>query len=238
MVKMMTSTNPPAFRVRPAQPEEAGTFFAQTPEQYALMGAIGCVRMDFGKRGTEFWHTWHPRGREELNSPEFKAELQQVVDTLRETVLKALPSMRHFCYENGGKIPGGWSQNYGYVVETEHYEYCLRCNPVKGDYQAYLSCYDLNEQKIDHAYRPLVGRVHFRNGDAKQFTDANEYLNCIREELPHEATTGFRFRTITQEPAIRKAVDDIVYDLYGEETPRSEEDHNLVRSEEIQMGGM
>ena len=148
---MKISTDSPAFRVRPAQPGEAGAFFAQTPEQYAQMGAIGCVRMDFGKRGTAFWHTWHPRGREELNSPEFKAELQQVVDTLRETVLKDLPSMRHFCYENGGKIPGGWSQNYGYVVETEHYEYCLRCNPVPGDYQAYLSCYDLNEQKIDHA---------------------------------------------------------------------------------------
>ena len=148
------STDPPAFRVRPAQPEEAGAFFAQTPEQNAQMGAIGCVRMDFGKRGTAFWHTWHPRGREELNSPEFRAELQQVVDTLRETVLKDLSSMRHFCYENGGKIPGGWSQNYGYVVETEHYEYCLRCNPVPGDYQAYLSCYDLNEQKINHAYQP------------------------------------------------------------------------------------
>lgn len=43
------STDPPAFRVRPAQPEEAGAFFAQTPEQNAQMGAIGCVRMDFGK---------------------------------------------------------------------------------------------------------------------------------------------------------------------------------------------
>ena len=117
------STNPSAFRVRPAQPEEAGAFFAQTPEQDAQMGAIGHVRMDFGKRGTEFWHTWHPRGREELNSPEFKAELQQVVDKLRETVLKDFSSMRRFCYENGGKRPGGWSQNYGYVVETEHYEY-------------------------------------------------------------------------------------------------------------------
>ena len=41
MAKMMTSTNPPAFRVRPVQPEEAGVFFAQTPEQDALMGAIG-----------------------------------------------------------------------------------------------------------------------------------------------------------------------------------------------------
>ena len=133
------STDPPAFRVRSAQPEEAGAFFARLPEQDAQMGAIGHVRMDFGRRGTEFWHTWHPRGREELNSPNFKAELQQVVDKLRETVLKDFSSMRRFCYENGGKIPGGWSQNYGYVVETEHYEYCLRCNPVQGDYQAYLS---------------------------------------------------------------------------------------------------
>ena len=40
---MKTSTDPPAFRVRPAQPEEAGAFFAQTPEQDAQMGAIGHV---------------------------------------------------------------------------------------------------------------------------------------------------------------------------------------------------
>ena len=226
------STDPPAFRVRPAQPEEAGAFFAQTPEQYAQMGAIGCVRMDFGKRGTAFWHTWHPRGREELNSPEFKAELQQVVDTLRETVLKDLSSMRHFCYENGGKIPGGWSQNYGYVVETEHYEYCLRCNPVPGDYQAHLLCYDLNEQKINHAYQPLIGRVHFINGDARQFTDAKEYLDCVREELPYRATSGFSFRTVTQDPTIRKAADDIVRDFFDVE------EDDLSPSVEMQMGGM
>ena len=120
------STDLPAFRVLPAQPEEAGAFFAQTPEQNAQMGAIGCVRMDFGRNGTAFWHTWHPRGREELNTPEFKADLQLVVDTLRETVLKDLSSMWRFCYENGGKIPGGWSQNYGYGwldAETEEIVY-------------------------------------------------------------------------------------------------------------------
>ena len=54
----------------------------------------------------------------------------------------------------------------------------------------------------------IVGSVSFINGDAQQFTDAKEYLDCIRKELPHEATTGFRFRTITEDPAIRKAVDD------------------------------
>ena len=84
----------------------------------------------------------------------------------------------------------------------------------------------------------IVGSVSFINGDARQFTDSKEYLDCIREELPHEATTGFRFRTITQNPAVRKAVDDIVLNFYGEENLCSEEDYNLAPSEEIQMGGM
>ena len=84
----------------------------------------------------------------------------------------------------------------------------------------------------------MATEATFINGDAQQFTDAKAYLDCIREELPHEATTGFRFRTITQDPAVRKAVDDIVFDLYGEENPYREEDYNLAPSEEMQMGGM
>ena len=84
----------------------------------------------------------------------------------------------------------------------------------------------------------IVGSVSFLSGETQQFTDAKAYLDCIREELPHEATTGFRFRTITQDPAIRKAVDDIVFDFYGEENPCNEEDYNLAPSEEMQMGGM
>ena len=72
--------------------------------------------------------------------------------------------------------------------------------------------------------KQLIGSVSFLSGETQQFTDARAYLDCIREELPHEATTGFRFRTITQDPAIRKAVDDIVFDFYGEENPCCEED--------------
>ena len=86
--------------------------------------------------------------------------------------------------------------------------------------------------------KQLIGSVSFLSGETQQFTDARAYLDCICEELPHEATTGFRFRTITQDPAVRKAVDDIVFDLYGEENPCNEEDYNLAPSEEIQRGGM
>ena len=84
----------------------------------------------------------------------------------------------------------------------------------------------------------IVGSVSFINGDAQQFTDAKAFLDCLREELPYRTTSGFSFRTVTQDPAIRKAVDDIVYDFYGEENPCREEDYNLAPSEEMQMGGM
>ena len=91
------STDPPAFRVRPAQPEEAGAFFAQTPEQDAQMGALA---RPYGFR----------RKRKSFGTPgiradveEFKAELQQVVDKLRETVLKDLSSMRHFAMKTAAK---------------------------------------------------------------------------------------------------------------------------------------
>ena len=139
------------FHIRPARPEEAGLFYTPHPEEDKRLGTVGHVRMDFGRSGNEFWHTWWPRGPEELNSPVFKAELQEVVDTLRESVLKSRFAMERFCYEHGGKISGGWTQNYGYVVETEHYRYCLRCNPSPGDYNCYCTAYDLDVQRQNMA---------------------------------------------------------------------------------------
>ena len=77
------------FHIRPARPEEAGLFYTPHPEEDKRLGTVGHVRMDFGRSGNEFWHTWWPRGPEELNSPAFKAELQQIVGKLREDVLKS-----------------------------------------------------------------------------------------------------------------------------------------------------
>lgn len=66
--------NPIKFAMRPAAPEEAGIFYALSCEKDEELGAIGHVRIDFGYEGQEFWHTWWPRGPENLNTPEFKAE--------------------------------------------------------------------------------------------------------------------------------------------------------------------
>lgn len=230
--------SPQKYLVRPASSEEAGLFYAQTPEQDEALGAIGHVRIDFGHGSREFWHTWHPRGPEGLNSPEFKAELNEVVGQLRESVLQDLSSMRGYCYHHGGEIEGGiCTQNYGYVVETERYRYLLRCNPIEGDYQAYLSCFDKQAQEMGQK-DPIIGRVNFANGEQIEYTDPAEYLKTIREELPYQATSGFRFETLTSDPKIRKAADDALYDLYGEENPRKLEDYQEQLDTGMTMGGM
>lgn len=330
--------NTTQFHIRPARPDEAGLFYAQHPSEDELLGTIGHVRMDFGKSGNEFWHTWHPRGAEELNSLVFKEELQQVVDMLRDDVLKNRFAMERFCYEHGGKINGGWTQNYGFIVETEHYQYCLRCNPSPGDYNAYLTCFDLDVQRqnmrqkelaelgrsirewyaavfpsdelaskiqdisfydfvdrmnrgedvyeilgvkdsivrervfnqtaqllhvdYDVLYkkwlygvgipdiglpsqdgqamkqeRPTIGRVSFVSGEELEFADAEAFLKCIQEELPYRATSGFRFEVLTDDPTVRKAVDDIILDFFGEENPRQMEAYQKTPEQGMTMGG-
>ncbi len=165
--------------------------------------------------------------------------MKEVVDTLRESVLKSRFAMERFCYARGGKISGGWTQNYGYIVETEHYRYCLRCNPSPGDYNGYLTAYDLDVQRQNMARdKPLVGRVTYANGDAQEFTDAEAFLECVREELPYRPTTGFRYEVLTDDPAVRKQVDDMIFDFYGEEAPCRQEDHEPRPEQGMTFGGM
>ena len=61
----------------------------------------------------------------------------------------------------------------------------------------------------------LVGRITFANGEAFEYTDPAEFLKVIQEELPYHPTSGFRYKVLTDDPQVRKAADDILYDLYG-----------------------
>jgi hypothetical protein len=140
------------FTMRAALSEESGLFYTLSSELDAELGTIGHVRIDFGHHGKDFWHTWWTRGDAALNSPEFEAELAELINMLREDgPLKDLNAMSAYCDQHEGQIEGGWWQNYGYIVETEHYRYCLRCNPASGDYQAYLTAYDLRVQEMNRS---------------------------------------------------------------------------------------
>lgn len=144
--------------------------------------------------------------------------------------LRDLPSMDRFCRQNGGAITED-GRSYGYLAEMGSYRFCLRCTPSPGEYQCYLYCYDLRQQTLNSP----VGRVSFTNGEHMEFTAPQDYLRTIREELPTKDGTGFRFETLTGDPAVHKAVDDMAYDLYGEENPRPLEDY--VSRQGPEMGG-
>lgn len=206
--------------IRPASIEEAGLFYSQMDEaEDAVLGTVGHIRMDFGASGKEFYHTWWPHNGDQFNTGEFKDELQKFVDMLRaDGPLTNPAAMRNYCYQHGGKITED-GRCFGYIAETEHYRYCLRCTPSPGEYQGYLYSYDLRQQRMAQQAKP-VGRITYASGEEQTFTDTQKYLDTIREELPYQATTGFRYETLTDDPAVRKAVDDILLDFAGEENPR------------------
>lgn len=229
-----------ALALRSASRDEAGLFYSELePEKDEALGTVGYVRIDFGHDGKEFWNTWWPHNGDRFNTPEFKAELQTVVDALRENgPLKNLGAMDAYCRKNGGAITED-RRSYGYIAETGNYRFCLRCTPALDDYQGYLYCYDLRQQELaQHNGRPLVGRVTYACGEQIEYADAEAYLQCIREELPYHSTNGFRYETLTDDPAVRKQADDILYDLYGEENRRSLEDYENTPKEGMTMGGL
>ena len=70
----------------------------------------------------------------------------------------------------------------------------------------------------------------FASGEKQEFTDADLYLQAIREELPFRSTTGFRFETLTDDPEVKKAVDDILLDFAGEDNSRRTCNYGLTET--------
>jgi hypothetical protein len=142
--------------LRPASSEEAGLFYSQD-EKDAELGTVGHIRVDFGRSGREFWSTWWPHNGDMLNTTEFKAELQTFVDELRKNgPLSNLSAMSEYCRSHGdNKLGDDSRESYGYVVESGHYRYCLRCIPVQGDYNAYLYIYDKHQQEMGQLQKLL-----------------------------------------------------------------------------------
>lgn len=55
-----------------------------------------------------------------------------------------------------------------------------------------------------------------------------QFSRC--EGCPYRNTTGFRYETLTDDPAVKKAVDDILLDVAGEENPRRTCNYGLTEA--------
>lgn len=123
--------------------DEESMFFSSNVQDQAC---IGYLRGDFG-RGDHFWTTWWDN-QEDLKDQEFKDELDDVVNTLRENgPLKDLPSMRRFCqgHPQARMSPRSGTEYYGLRVDTARRRYYLRFFPQRGNYNFYIYCYQTDK---------------------------------------------------------------------------------------------
>lgn len=69
----------------------------------------------------------------------------------------------------------------------------------------------------------IVGEISFETsrgiGEVIQYTDGQKYLKTVQDEIEYRATSGFSYKTFSYNPELRKSIDDIVFDLYGERNP-------------------
>lgn len=123
-------------------PQERMYSYSQSSQLEGQTGCIGHLRGDFGA-GKEFYTSWFDH-RREYKTDEFKAEFDEVVNTLREkgSLFFSRESMSHYCRQRPeAEMVGNFCTEYGFKLKTDQHTYMLRCNPNYGDYNFYLYAY-------------------------------------------------------------------------------------------------
>ena len=137
--------------LRPPGADEKKLFYsAPTDAGDEALATVGHLRADFGSSGKDFQSSWNPHNGDRFNTPEFKATLRELVDSLRENgPLKSLSAMRKYCAERGEKAKLEDQGAYGFIADTEdlNYRFALRFTPSPGQYHLYLYAYDMSRQR-------------------------------------------------------------------------------------------
>lgn len=131
------------MEIRPLTPEEQKYTYSQSVQLEGQTGCIGHLRGDFADSGYGFYTTWFDT-REQWKTDEFKAELDEVINELREDkgLLHNRYDMRAFARRYPvSAFQGNHCVEYGFRADTEKHAFLFRCNPIRGDYNFYCYCY-------------------------------------------------------------------------------------------------
>lgn len=132
--------------------------FRQSTQISMQTGLIGHLRADMDTDGNGFFSSWFDF-REELKTDEFKAEFDDVINSLREEgdILHNRRALAKYCYCTPQSRMQEEPGYYGVRVDTEKYAYLLRLNPDRGEYNLYCYCYrrDLLDQHLKDAEKGI-----------------------------------------------------------------------------------
>lgn len=169
-------------------PKEQKDYTYSNSQQISMQtGLIGHLRADFGSYGNSFYSTWFDF-RRELKSEEFKQDLDDVINALRDNpayggMLKNRSSMSSYGWQHPETtMQGNYCPEHFVRVNTDHYAFLLRMNPTKGDYNLYCYCYDKQwlDRHLDNArqgirfiYSNYQNRFIADDGDKVRVVGAN-----------------------------------------------------------------
>lgn len=80
----------------------------------------------------------------------------------------------------------------------------------------------------------IVGTASYTSGEQQIFTNPKEFIKTVKEELQYRSTSGFTYQVMNADASTRKAVDDLVYDLYGEENPHDLAHYQSTEGEHLE----
>lgn len=131
------------MNIKTMLPEERKYTYRQSQQISMQTSLIGYLRADLGSSGKEFFSSWNDF-RKDLKTDEFKAEFDEVINSLRESgnILAGRGAMSKYCNGTPGSSFENDRNEYGVRVDTEKYSYLMRLNPRQGEYNLYCYCYE------------------------------------------------------------------------------------------------
>ena len=128
------------YEKRAMTEEEDKYTFSQSSQINSQTGLIGYLRAEL--KYDSFFSTWFD-SRKDLKTDEFKTELDEVINSMREEgdLLHSRAAIVVYCYSAPQARMNTEQEYYGVRVDTEKYAYLMRLNPNKGEYNLYCYCY-------------------------------------------------------------------------------------------------
>ena len=131
------------LNIHPFLPEETPYFYKQCKELDEKTGNVGCFIGRFEEPSSKLVSDWTDH-TSRLNTAEFADDFNNMVDTLRQDMLKSRKDLRMYCMDHPGCImldSTGTDPDYGFRINTGKYSYMLRCNFSSPYYAFVLTAY-------------------------------------------------------------------------------------------------
>lgn len=131
------------LNIHPFLPEETPYFYKQCKELDEKTGNVGCFIGRFEEPSSKLVSDWTDH-TSRLNTAEFADDFNNMVDTLRQDMLKSRKDLRMYCMDHPGCImldSAGTDPDYGFRINTGKYSYMLRCNFSSPYYAFVLTAY-------------------------------------------------------------------------------------------------